>query len=325
MTQTKRSYAAAFRAMTAAFSAAEDQILGKGRAWEAQNPQQERLLREVFPFTYPEVGKIPEAKTCVAWAAAPINDFLAGEGMDIRLEDFEPDTFGFAAVMTVLCPWLVQGTPKGIEIDGTRYTGARLEAKRVKGGMSVTFSASKHFKEPIATVRTRSNDVVHITKFDEDLDVFDLAARARELTIDAERVHDFGGVHFPTLDLDVCPDVGWLLGLATTSEAHGRGELVQALAQVKLKMNHKGAVVKDAFAAAMTFECCSFDKPKPDLVVDGSLLFVLDRPGLTQPVISIVARADSFKDPGDLGLEDTLTDDSEDESRPSRASPSAWA
>lgn len=299
---TNRSYAAAFRAMTAAFLEAEAQILGQNRTWIAANAKQRRLLEEILPFTRPEAELIPETKQCVAWEAGTINSFLTDNGMDIRLEEFGADTFGFASVMKVACPWLAQGTPRRILIDDEPVEGARLEAKRVSKGMSVAFSRSPHFSEPIATILTTSNDVVRITKFNEDLDPFDLVARAREMVTDAKPVFDFDGVQFPFVDLDVCPDVSWLLGMSTVSETRGVAELVQALAQVKLQMNHKGAVVKDAFAGAAMLECCVVSRPKPDLIVDGSFLFVLDRPGLTQPVISLVVRPDSFKDPGELDL-----------------------
>lgn len=303
MSDSKRSYAGAFRAMTAAFLAAEAEILGKDRTWAPQNAMQARLLTEVFPFTRPEAELVPETKQRVAWAAGPINDFLRDNGMDIRLEELGPDTFGFASVMTIRCPWAVPGDAKNILVDGKAFPGARLEAERMKGGPSVAFSVSKHFSAPIATVRTSSQDVVRITKFDEDLDAFDLVARAKELTIDASACYDFEAVHFPMLDLDVCPDVSWLLGMTTESETRGLCTLVQALQQCKLQMNHVGAIVKDAFAGAASFECCSMSRPKPDLVINGSLLFVLDRPGLSQPVISLVARpGDSFKDPGQLAL-----------------------
>ena len=90
--------------------------------------------------------------------------------------------------------------------------------------------------------------------------------------------------------------------MTTESETRGLCTLVQALQQCKLKANHLGAVVTDAFAGAGALETCMVSRPKPDLVVDGSLLFVLDRPGLSQPVISLVVRPDSFKDPGKLDL-----------------------
>lgn len=302
MSKAKRSYAGAFRAMTAAFLAAEAEILGKDRTWMPQNPLQARLLAEVFPFTRPEAELVPETKQRVAWAAGPINDFLRDNGVEIRLEELGPDTFGFASVMEVKCPWAMPGDTKDIKVGDDTFPGARVESARMKGGPSVTFSISSHFSSPIATLRTRSQDVVRITKFDEDLDAFDLVARAKELTIDASACYDFEAVHFPMVDLDVCPDVEWLLGMTTESETRGLCTLVQALQQCKLQMNHMGAIVKDAFAGAGAFESCSVRRPKPDLIVDGSLLFVLDRPGLSQPVISLVVRPDSFKDPGTLVL-----------------------
>ncbi len=62
----KESYVAAFRAMTAAFLAAEEKILGPGREWQPINDQQRRLLDEIFPVTRGENNAIPEIETEVA-------------------------------------------------------------------------------------------------------------------------------------------------------------------------------------------------------------------------------------------------------------------
>lgn len=299
MVATKKSYVGAFRATVAAVLAAEDEILGPGRTWHPTNAAQRRLLEEIFPVMRAENDRIPEIDKLVSWSADDINAFLRERGMDIQLEPLGADTFGFAAVMKVAVQWLVAGTAQSIVgVDGKGYAGARLESAYKDGGPSVLFRRSARHDHPIATIRTSGTDLVHLVKFDEDLDAFDLTARAGEILLDAMPIYDFEGVHFPTIDLDVQPDVSWLLEMWTTLDSGQRAWLVQALQQCKLRMNHVGAIVEDAFVGAASLECLSFSKP--DLVIDDDFLFVLERPGLKQPVFSAVLRPDAWKDPGEL-------------------------
>ncbi len=187
-------------------------------------------------------------------------------------------------------------------VDGHLYPGARIESEyddRCRPNMS--FFHSPRHDQPIVTLRTKFADVVHLTKLgSRQLDAFDLMAYARDILIGAERIHNYGGVRFPMVDLDVRPDVGYLLGLWTRTRDEQRSELVQAVQQCKLQMNHLGAVATDAFAAAATLECVMV--PKPDMEIDDDFLFVLERPGLQQPVFVAVVRPDSWKDPGELNL-----------------------
>lgn len=300
MKSSKKSSVAAFRAMIAAFLAAEAQILGPGRAWHATNVQQERLLSEVFPGMRPENDRIPEIDTSVSWSADDINAFLRERGMDIQLDPLGPDTFGFAAVMKVAVQWLQRGVAKAITgVDGIEYSGARLESAYVKGGPSLLFRRSPRHEHPIVTIRTVSSDLVHLTTFGEDVSSFDLNARVAELLPDATQIYDFEGVHFPAIDLDVQPDVSYLLEMWTELDNGKRAWLVQALQQCKLRMNHVGAVVEDAFAGAASLEGM-MTPPKPDLVLNDDFLFVLERPNLTQPVFAAVLRPDVWKDPGEI-------------------------
>lgn len=295
------SSVSAFRAMTAAFLAAENQILGPNREWHPVNPSQARLITEIFQFTRPEADKFPEIETAVDWSEVPINKFLEDRGMDIRLKPLGADTFAFAAMLKIGVQWLAAGRVSPIVgADGVVYSGAVLESKPVDGRQSVTFQMSSRHDQPIATILTKTGDIVHLTRFDEEHDSFGLAARSREIMSDVKPLHAFGGVHFPMIDADIRPDLGWLLEMWTMSDRGRKAKLVQALQQFKLQMNHEGAIVKDAFAGAAMFESCIVSTPKPNLVLNDDFLFILDRPGLKMDVCAAVLRPDVWKDPGKL-------------------------
>ncbi len=304
MTASRTSKVGAFRAMVAAFLEAEARILGKNRTWQPTNAQQERLLAEVFATMRGEDHLFSnEIDKLVSWSADDINAFLEERGIDIRLEPLDSDTFGFAAVMKILVKWLVPGTTREIvDVHGNSYAGAHLESEYDDDAdaYSVSFSSSSGHTHPIASILTTSKDIVHLTKFNEDLESFDLVARAGEILGTRRPIDGFGGVHFPMVDLDVQPDLEWMIGLWTVTDAGQRAKLVQALQQCKLQMNHKGAIVKDAFAGAISLESCRM--PDPDLVIDDDFLFVLERPGAKRPAFSAVIRRDAWKDPGELDL-----------------------
>ncbi|MBI2473703.1 hypothetical protein HYV70_04080 [Candidatus Uhrbacteria bacterium] len=294
-----KSYVSAFRAMTAALLAAEEKILGPNRTWYSVNRLQRRLLQEIFSITRRGNNLIKGIETEVSWEADIINAFLKRNGMTIELQPFGPDTFGFAAIMKVGAPWIVPGVSLPLNgANGETYPGALIEYERHLRQTNVAFSVSRRHSEPIVTLSTQSDVLVHLTKFNQDLDAFDLAAQVDEIFFETKRFYDFGGVHFPMVDLDVDVDVSWLLEMYTFLDDGTRAWLSQALQQFKLRMNHLGAKAEDAFAGMVTLEC--YNAPKPNLVIDESFLVVFVQPGLSQPLCSVVVRPDAWKDPGDI-------------------------
>ncbi len=293
-----KSYVSAFRAMTAALLAAEEKILGPNRTWYSVNRLKRIWLQEIFSVTRRENNLIKGMETEVSWEADIINAFLKRNGMTIELQPFGPDTFGFAAIMKAGAPWIVPGVQRSLTgADGETYPGALIEYERHARKPNVAFRTSKRHGEPIVTLSTDSDVLVHLTKFNQDLDAFDLAAQVNEIFFETERFYDFGGVHFPMVDLDVQPDVSWLLEMYTFLDDGRRAWLSQAIQQFKLRMNHLGAKAEDAFAGEITFECFS---PKPTLQINESFLVVFEQPGLIQPLCSVVVRPDAWKDPGDI-------------------------
>lgn len=301
MTIQTKSTIVGHRAMTAAFLAAES-ILGPKRTWHHINPQQERLLTEVFPATMAEADRIKEIETKVAWTHEEINQFLADHGMDIRLSPFQPGSFGIAAYMKLAMQWLTAGEAKDIVgVDGKTYPGARLPKERTAKGQSLVFQRSQSHDQPIVTIRTKTDDVVHLTPFAEQIDGFDLVKRSTEIVRDAGPSYDlrFDGVHFPCVSLDHKPDLTWMVKMWTTLDSGKRATIEQAVQQIKLNMNHEGVIVEDAFAAEVGLE--SFHMPAPDFVINSDFLFVLDR-GLSQPIVTGILRPDVWKDPGHLAF-----------------------
>lgn len=295
----KNSQVSAFRAMTAAFNAAEKDVLGPNREWRSINTHQERLLAEVFPVMRGEDMNIPEIKRKVSWEHTVINDFLKEQGMSIELEQFDDDTFGFAAVMKIAVQWI----KAGVETDITSpnqiiYPGVRIESEysRDTKSYNLVFHQSPQVPEPVVTLHTKSGDLVHLTKFGQELGPFDLLDLSARLLEGAKEVRYFGGVCFPMVDLDVKPDVSWIIDMWTQLDSGRKAWISQAVQQCTLQMNHKGAVVKDAFAGAATLECM----PPPNLEINGSFLFVLNRPGLKQPLFTAIIGTDDFKNPGEL-------------------------
>ena len=76
----------------------------------------------------------------------------------------------------------------------------------------------------------------------------------------------YDGVRFPMVDLDITNDIGWLKDMSTATKNRDiPAEITQAVQQIKIKMNEKGARFQSATAMAVTLKCVNI--PKEDLII----------------------------------------------------------
>lgn len=293
------SYVSAFRAMVAALMAAENEVLGANREWRAANPSQKQFLTGLLPDLRDEneyPGLARDIKTRVSRAADEINRFLQENGLSIKLDEFGRDEFGFAGVMSVSVEWPVAGDVCVIHgVDGIHYPGVHIKLAPRSTTPNVEIMRSRKHGEPIVQLRTKQGDVVTLTKFDKDVPPLKLTDHVVEIIGDLMPSREYAGVMFPMLDLDVKPDVSWLLGMSTHDMEGTPATISQAVQQFRLKMNHLGAVARDGFAGAVTRSA-----PPPPVIIDDSFLLVFERLELVQPLFAAVIRPDAWKNPGEL-------------------------
>lgn len=282
---------------------AED-ILGKNRKWNAVNDAQREFLEKYFS-TRSELARYSEKELryWVSWVAAELNEVLQKEGMDIRLEDFEPNTFGVVSILDLMVEWLVAGEEDRIFFKGTEYPAVRMESIGQVDDepryLFEAFSSTQH-SHPIALVHTKSGDKVYMTIGAEPAQDFELVNRINKIRASLKKEQwRYDYLKFPMVDLNQQVDISWLIGMNTTVEATEDDAVIsQALQQTKFKMNQFGARVKSAVAIAVL--CAGTPPPSRGLEIDKPFFLWIERGGVSTPVLYAYIDEADWKDPDDL-------------------------
>ncbi len=258
--------------------------------WDSVNPIQGKFLKEIYDICKREVGNIKEIEYEVGIGMVdPVNAFLERKGFDIHLNDIMPEQISVASVLDLLVEWLNKGKSSHIN----RFPAALLDD-------GVQIFQSKEFPSPIAEIKTKTDDIVLMTTLpyqpESALEVFWLANTLVETPKSTDM--NYNGVKFPKIDLDVKPDISWLVGMKV--KENPIWAIAQALQWTKLKMNEEGFHVKEAVVITVTGSC--FILKPPPLVFDKPFLFVVHRPELKKALFSAFLAKDCWKDPKNLDL-----------------------
>jgi len=258
--------------------------------WVTRNELQEKLVKDFVPLI-PDTKKQlsdDEFKGITSRVADEINEFLAKEGFDIRLDQIGADEFGVASVLKVLVEWKEAGQETYLTIEGNnekRYPAVRLSEKDW-----VTFYRNDIHSHPIARVETKSGDVVwmtiHPARTDTPFDVIEFSKK------DKHQISEYNELVFPMVDYDQEVDISWIQGLSLMG-----WRVVQALQQTKFRMNEIGAKVESA-AAMKLFRCIT--QHRRVFKIDGPMLLWIERPGLDMPLMSGIFTSDDWKKPEEL-------------------------
>ncbi|MBP9798342.1 hypothetical protein KBC70_04325 [Candidatus Woesebacteria bacterium] len=267
-------------------------------SWSPVNPTQDSFLKKYFPGVRGALSMIKdEISGIVSRSADEINDFLASRGFSMKLEPFGPDSIGFASVLDLVVEWMTEGTRTLVRsvTSGRDFTAVRLTD-------GVRFCRSDNHTHPIALIATKSGDLVAMTKLDSVPNgAFALEELAGQLTRDAYQVfNEFGAVVFPMVNLDRDFDVSWLLGMELNGDP-----ITQAIGQVKLRMNAKGARAQAAVAIVVTRSMPP--RTFEDMVIDGQFLVWFIRPEFDSeqqyvPLFVAHVTEEDWADPGDLSV-----------------------
>jgi hypothetical protein len=272
-------------------------ILGQDRTWQASNPQQAEFLATSFQAYRQESSQIPEIESIASWDAEEINRFLHTRGFQIQLSPFRRSAneqeFGVASVLDLLMQWLVPGQETQLQDKaGKTYPGVRLS-------QGLSFARVPQHANPIACLQTTTHDLVYLTQ--SDANPQDLPAYIQQISHGSQPDEEYGGIHFPMVELKQEVDLSWLLNMWTTSADGLRARITQALQETRFTMNQIGAHAKSAVAIKMVkFSAISARPRKPDLVIDGPFLIWFTRPGLSKPLFSAYITQADWKDPGQI-------------------------
>lgn len=271
--------------LTAALNQVEV-FLGTNLTWHASSTAQSRLLSDYFATARHE-PPLPDIESIAAHNEEPINAFLRDRDFTIQLLPFTAPDIGVASVLDLTVSWFTPGKQVPLHTaQDTIVSGVHLKEH-------VTFYTAPDHPEPLVALATQSEDTVWLTMLADSLDGFDLLERAMTLRRTAS-LADGMEVIFPMVDLDREVDLSWLLGLSATHQDALVGVISQALQQTKLKLDERGAHVKDAVAIVLTRGLSA--RPRPYLI-DRPFLIWIERPGYQYPLFAGYITEEHWRNP----------------------------
>jgi hypothetical protein len=268
--------------IAACLKKAED-FLGPNRMYRGVNPEQKRFLT-VYKTIYGSLEGMKDLSSEASRDYQVINAFLESNGLDIRLEEFDESSFGVASVLDLMVDWRIPGERVKMKAaDGNTYDSVKIT--------HATLYKVPGEKEQVVRLDTKSDDVVYLM-MTEPLKGLDIYERAHDLSA-KKRPHTSMEVRFPMVDLDIKPDISWILEMNTDDISGQYTYVSQAVQQVKLKVNELGAHLKEGTAMAM--RCLGVSDR---YTVDRPFLIWFEKPGLSYPLFAGFIGTDSWKDPG---------------------------
>ncbi len=286
--QTKTTTSVVYPIISALVAAEAE--LGPNRQWTATNDAQQQFLATAFGPSRNEVSGIPEIESTSSRNYEVVNEFLRSRGFSIQLSPFQrPDDFGTASVLKLALEWLEKGTETQVQTQGDETQ--LYPAVRMNGGVRF-FNAPNH-PHTVVRLSTKSGDDVYLTMMDQPVSEDQLSNKAIELLGNLTYSNrEFEGVIFPMVDLDVQPDITWLLSMNTTGDDGKPGIISQALQQTKFSMDEIGAKVQSAVAIAVSRGI----GPAPHRI-NKPFLTVVKRFGLNKPLFVGYIDTDCWKKP----------------------------
>lgn len=271
---------------------AMEKIIGPNRKWSAHNALQNDFLQNVFLQVKADLLRLPEMESFASFDYKEINSALSSRGFSIQLDPFYAPDFGVAAILKLVMEWLVTGQPVTIcpsdDRSRTIYPAVRMP------GQGINFYESSEFDHPIVELKTKTNDRVYLTMMAGKNQESSLLVQAQHMLLTMKiSAQSYLGAIFPMIDLDVQPDISWLLGMSTFGEDGRPAVITQAKQQTKFKMDHIGAIVESAVALAAKR---GIGGPKWH-IIDRPFLAVVVRPGLSQPLFVGYLAQDCWKQP----------------------------
>lgn len=271
-----------------------EETMSLKKDWRYKNEEQKRFLKNFLAVCRSDI--IDEIELEISDNAEKINAFLEKKGFSIRLQPFPSNTFGFASVLDLIVEWLIPGEKVKIDAkNGGKYEGVRIK----KEGVSFFESTVSGYRYIIACFRTKSGDIVFITVPKGPLEGLDLIEMTDTISNHMDILPGvYDGVRFPMVDLDITNEIGWLRGMSTVNTRNTPAEITQAIQQIKIKMNEKGARFQSATAMAVTLKAVMV--PKQDLIIREPFLVWVERPDIEKPLMAAFVTEESWKNPGSL-------------------------
>jgi hypothetical protein len=223
-------------------------------SWNAKNEKQKQL----FSWFEEHRGSLADITGLDAMASRfwqELNTYLTTRKFDPMVEPFDPaDGVGVVSILDKLVKW--RNGPGEIVSISTEQ-GEKPGFELPSNGFSI-YEVEGYPGSHLLQLFTKSNDALWIiTHSNRDLEGLDLVALSLDVMnkshsiatsnrLSGSQRQAFAGLHVPMVDFDLKPDISWLQGADTTTEAGVYYFIAQAHQQYKMRMDQFGARVKAA-------------------------------------------------------------------------------
>lgn len=266
--------------------------------WQATNDLQREFLTEVFQPCRSAIATMPEIQSISSDEAETVNDWLAGHGFEIRLQELSPGGFAVASILELLTTFKSPGQRSKLQGRDGKIHDAVTLYEHVS-----YWSLDSFHRNPVAGVETHSGDVIYMTIARGLPGGFDLLRTCMDITgsLSSKRVGQYSRVQFPMVAIREQPDISWVLGMSSSSKEGNPMTVVQALQQEQFRMNETGARTEVSTAVEVFVTCMeSPPAPPPLMIIDRPFLLWIVRPGISVPVFAAYISYDTWRDPGDI-------------------------
>lgn len=227
-----------------------------------------------------------------------LNEFLVERGFKPMFDKIEG--VGVVSVLDMLVNWLIKGELTSI----SRYERSAEEfgrrvaypAFRIPAG-GVDIYDVEGYSMPLVRLRTMTGHSLWLMKVPEPGSGIELALSAQSI-LAANRClnpHWSEGATVPMLEIDIVPDLSWVLGMSTNSPRDGRHVIVQAFQMFKLRANEVGARIK--VATGLGTMRGGPQLPTPYVFNEPFIGFTTQPSNDSMPVAAFWADTDSWKNP----------------------------
>ncbi|TXT54578.1 MAG: hypothetical protein BAJATHORv1_60074 [Candidatus Thorarchaeota archaeon] len=265
--------------------------------WNPKSDIQRHFMNDFYEKCKSEIPKIPEIESIADRDVSVINAWLKEHGFDIQLSPIPPSGLAAACKLDVTGFWHTTGMSS--ELLG--YDDAVYPCVNMMQGYNLL--DSEVVEEHVVRIPTESSDEVFMVMVDKAPSGFDMIEYAQKIQDSLKPCnHEYAGLRFPMIDLDLEGSLDWLIGLKVdiASSDISYYKIAEALQQTKLKMNHKGFRIKSA-AAIGILKAAAPRRTEP-YVINRPFLMWIQRPSLAKPLTVGYFNTDVWKNPSGLEM-----------------------
>jgi hypothetical protein len=257
--------------------------------WISSNDQQLEFL-SWYAEHRDEIVKLSDLEALASTDFVELNKFLVAHGFDAMFDPFTG--IGVAAILDMLIEWTVKGMPTTITRRTVDYPAFGLAADDVD-------IYDEALAEPLVRLHTKTGHSLWLMKSSEPASGLELNRQAQQLLTETalRPSYYWNGVTVPMLEMDMSPDISWMLGITAISPTRGEYEIAQVFQKFKLRANDKGARVK--VATGMVMRCSASPNPRPEpYVFNEPFIGFFTQPGNDKlPLAAFWADTDTWQEP----------------------------